>query len=92
MGRPRQTYCKRGHLFTPETTRVTRAGRRYCVLCHRMRQMRYYGRRKQAGICVHCANPAVPGKTMCEEHLRAKARKSLRCYHERRIAVEGDNG
>ena len=28
-------------------------------------------RHREAGLCVHCSTPAVPGKVMCEKHLEA---------------------
>lgn len=31
--RARQTHCKRGHEFTPENTRINKAGHRNCIAC-----------------------------------------------------------
>lgn len=36
------THCKRGHEFTPENTRIRKAGERSCKACCRERANRYY--------------------------------------------------
>jgi hypothetical protein len=42
-------YCKRGHEFTDENTRVDRRGLRSCRICNRANQRaRYYRRKRQA--------------------------------------------
>ena len=35
------THCRRGHLYTPETTRITKEGWRACRLCKRYYRERY---------------------------------------------------
>lgn len=54
----RSSSCKRGHEFTPENTRVTRRGVRFCVECNRKRG-RDWARKKSAdtpGVDVVCPN------------------------------------
>lgn len=36
-----KTHCKRGHLYTPETTRILRGGGRECKICKRIVQKRW---------------------------------------------------
>jgi hypothetical protein len=43
------THCKRGHEFTPETTRITSQGSRQCRLCEPILQAAYRMRKKQGG-------------------------------------------
>jgi len=37
--------CKHGHLFTKETTYITKAGWRVCRTCQKRRQKIYYGKK-----------------------------------------------
>lgn len=43
----RQTYCKHGHKFTPENTRITK-GTRHCRACHRERSRVHRARAGEA--------------------------------------------
>lgn len=43
LSRERQlaiTHCPSGHAYTPENTRIHRAGYRYCITCHREQSAR----------------------------------------------------
>jgi hypothetical protein len=42
----RKTHCKNGHEFTPQNTRITRKGHRWCRACDRARDAR--GRRRKS--------------------------------------------
>ena len=44
LGNAPKTYCKHGHVFTPENTRVDQAGRRWCRACNRQRNRDMYRR------------------------------------------------
>lgn len=37
---PQKTHCPHGHEYSPENTRVSKAGSRNCRLCHRRRNRR----------------------------------------------------
>lgn len=45
-GAPKQTHCRRGHLYTPETEKLIQ-GKRTCRVCHNERQRRYHERNRE---------------------------------------------
>jgi hypothetical protein len=38
------------------------------------------------GECIHCTQPAVPGRACCREHLAADARRSMKRLQAKRKA------
>jgi hypothetical protein len=41
-----RTHCKRGHEITPENTKYTTTGWRYCLACHRLRARMFHARKR----------------------------------------------
>lgn len=77
----RKTHCDHGHEFTPENTRITNRGGRYCRACDLERFHLTKGNRKP--------DPRV--EVACEACGRVVSRKSLRAHERRcRKAMEAD--
>ena len=79
---PGRTYCakcaeRRKKYHYPKTPE---AAERYREMVRTSNKARYE-RRKAAGLCTRCGEPAAPGKTNCEDCLR-KMRENMRRKRE----------